>query len=215
MGVAEVRVAAANNAGLCEAVLTANGLRWERDAACLRCLDAPPPFYPDLVMLDPAAAPPAGDWRAVKDSFAALDAGAMGLSVLFEASWIRRDPRPAAMPAGWQRIADAAALGEWGAAWDGMAAARVFPPAALDDPRLIFLAKRDGGRIAAGGLATPSADAVGLSNVFGAAPFAEAAQAAAAQAPGLPVVGYERDAALREALGAGFRAVGRLRVLVR
>ncbi|MGR3542144.1 MAG: hypothetical protein ACU0BS_12050 [Hasllibacter sp.] len=216
MAVAEAVIAAANNADLCEAVMAANGLRWARDAASLRCLDAPPPFYPDLVTLDPAAPLPGGGWRAVKDSFAALDAEAHGFSVLFEASWIWRDPRPAPRPGGWERVRDAAALSEWVAAWgaDGPPA-DVFPPAALEDARLGFLARRDGGRIVAGCIATPSAGAVGLSNVFGAAPYAEAAAAAAARASGLPVAGYERGAALREALDAGFRRVGPLRVLVR
>ncbi|TQV81834.1 hypothetical protein FKG95_06235 [Denitrobaculum tricleocarpae] len=95
----------------------------------------------------------------------------------------------------------------------------IFPPAVLDDPNLIFLARGSGSAIDAGCVANLSNDATGLSNVFSAAQdhqvFAQATQAASALRPGSPVVGYESSSRLAAAESTGFRNVGDLRVLVR
>lgn len=228
----EARRAAANNADLYAAILGAHGLGYERDASAFLCLDDPPPYYAKFVTLDPVDAAGQADRiralvasgqraDAVKDSFAALDPSALGLAVLFEASWVWRDGRSDTMPAGWQGIEDARGLAAWHEAWRAGSPTEetVFPPACLDDPSLVCLARRAGSAIEAGCLANRSGDVIGLSNVFSQAvdhaAFAEAAQAVSAVGGGRAVVGYEHGGALVAALSAGFREVGPLRVLVR
>ncbi|WP_299968783.1 hypothetical protein [uncultured Roseobacter sp.] len=221
------QVAAGNNADLCAAIMTAHGLRFERDASAFLCLDAPPPYYPNMITLDPAI-PLAYQRKAmevasVKDSFSSLDGAALGLQLLFEASWIWSEPKAHTMPAGWHRISTTAELSAWHSAWRGDGAAStpvIFPPACLNNPDLAFLARASGTRIQAGCIANLSEDAVGLSNVFSGAPddgrlYPEALAAASTVGQGRPVAGYECGEDLDAARVAGFRDIGHLRVWIR
>lgn len=230
----EALIAASNNADLCAAIMTANGKRFERDQLAFLCLDDPLPYYPKMVSLDPnATAELEARIRdthkmgqrvdSVKDSFSSMDAGALGLTVLFEASWIWCEAERQDMPRDWVRINNAADLSHWHTAWrgDGSPADQViFPPACLNDPDLAFLARRNGTTVEAGCLANLSENAVGLSNVFSVhasqqPSFEEALSAASAFGNGRPVVGYEEGDSLAAALSIGFRKVGPLRVLLR
>ncbi|NJK42404.1 MAG: hypothetical protein HC937_01220 [Aquincola sp.] len=75
----------------------------------------------------------------------------------------------------------------------------------------------EGDRFIAVGVANRTPGAIGLSNVVVAAQQRLAAWTnliglAGRLFPGFPIVGYERDADLRDAESAGFRAIGPLRV---
>jgi hypothetical protein len=81
-------------------------------------------------------------------------------------------------------------------------------------PELAFFGRRGAGGYDAGCLVNHSENCVGLSNLFapaGDATVPPAATAlAAAFAPGMPVVGYERGAALAAMAESGFEPVGGL-----
>ncbi|KIT16662.1 hypothetical protein [Jannaschia aquimarina] len=220
-------IAAGNNADLCAAIFRAHGLRFERDDRLLRCLDAPPPFYPGIVTLHPDVDPDeilglAGRGAvAIKDSFATLDPTPLGCVVLSEACWIECDPCAGAMPEGWGRVEDPAAFSAWRRTWRGDAgpdADCVFPDPCLEAPDLAFLARWEGARMRAGCLANLSEAVVGLSNVFGLGQdpsgFAQALHAAGSFGGARTVVGYENGDRLTAARAAGFREIGCLRILV-
>jgi hypothetical protein len=93
---ARARLGAANNADLYEAVFRAHGLSYQRDAALLLTRHSPPPYYSNLITLDPDAT--RAQYRAIaqlkagrpgpfslKDGFCRLQLSAHGFGVLFEA----------------------------------------------------------------------------------------------------------------------------------
>jgi hypothetical protein len=229
--------AARNNADWCDAVARSHGAGGQFTDKLWFSDGKLPLFYPNLITLaaDGQAAQrdrvtalldkgPPLPWAA-KDSFAALDLTAQGFDCLFEASWIGLAPDDVSPPAEdlsirWRRIEDPEDLVAWETAWRrdlSAGSAAIFQPALLQNPALAILAGRLGDEIVAGCVLSLSAGAIGLSNVFG----PEAARAsvwnscrreAQARAPGLPVVGYERNEDLAMALEVGFRALGPLRV---
>ncbi|WP_308409423.1 hypothetical protein [Streptomyces pinistramenti] len=166
---------------------------------------------------------------SVKDSFGTLDLSGAGFDVLFEAEWIHRPPGPAPRHPDtdrtgvrWDVVRDADALAAWAAAWSGAsgtggAGGGPFRPELLGDGRTFVLRGRDGDRVVAGAVASRSAQAVGLSNVFAAdggsgAAWAGALGAVSERWPGLPVVGYESGEDLAAAVAHGCLPVGPLRV---
>ncbi|TDU06368.1 hypothetical protein EDD99_4922 [Streptomyces sp. 846.5] len=201
----------------------------------------PPPLYPDVVTLDPAATGAQAVGRieltpataSVKDSFDCLDLAGAGFSPLFEAQWIIRAPEERPRPApGWSVVGDAEGLAAWAAAWDGgQGYGEIFRAGLLDEQDVAVLQARDGdGQVIAGAVANRSAavtGVVGLSNVFAteavdaaeggglAEAWAGAPAAAAHHWPGLPVVGYEHGENLDAALAEGFDTLGPLKVWVR
>src|SRR5262244_729780 len=75
----------------------------------------------------------------VKDSFCALDLAALGFQPLFDATWLWRAPSE---------------LAQWETAWSGSPAnnpssehPRLFLPALLADPELVFTRSRSGDRL--------------------------------------------------------------------
>lgn len=232
----EIELAANNNADLCATILTAHGLRFERDASTFYSVDPPPPYYPQLIALTPNTSgqqdAAIGNLQkadrplsSIKDSFADLDPAALGMRVLFGASWIWRDGGQESMPEQWRKVGNAAELNAWHEAWCEAGSPTdqvIFPASALDDPNLVFLARGSGSpadsTVEAGCIVNLSDHVTGLSNVFAKTPsdatFAQAAQAATAVRPGVPVVGYEADDQLAWAQSAGFRTLGGLRILV-
>jgi hypothetical protein len=203
--------AAVDNARWCDAVCRAQGLPTRFSDDVWVALRRSPPFYPDAVTLSPAVTPAevlrdidrsAG--CSVKDSFSTLDLSPHGFEVLFEASWIRRDPAPVAAGPTWSPTAD---FGAW-------ETGHVFRPALLGDPGISFLSGAEGGVIA-----TVTGPVVGVSNLFATGDVDEAWACAlrsiAAHRPGRPMVGYESGDDLAAAHRAGFRSTGPLRIWIK
>jgi hypothetical protein len=203
--------AAVNNARWCDAVCRAQGIPTRFSDEVWVALRRSPPFYPDAVTLAPAVTPDVvlrdvttSAGCTVKDSFATLDLSSHGFRVLFDASWIRRDPAPVAPGPTWPATAD---LGRW-------EVGQVFRPALLDDPDIAFLSGAEGGVIA-----NVTGPVVGVSNLFATgdvdAAWACAVRSIAGRHPGRPMVGYETGDDLAAAHRAGFRSTGPLRVWIK
>jgi hypothetical protein len=229
-----------NNALWCDTVCRAHGSPGLFEAGLWWNPRPAPRFYPNLVTLAAGGAPlprlgavcaqvGAGPGWGLKDSYAALDLAGLGFRPLFDAAWIglpagQRQPGAGAADLEWRRVARPDELAAWEAAWDGVPEVapqeRVFPPALLDDPEVALLAAVRDGRIVGGAVANRTGAVVGVSNVFargdaGEGWWAEVAAAARRVFPGLALVGYERGDDLDQALGAGFREIGQLRVWLR
>lgn len=239
-----IEAAVRNNAAWVAAVHRAHGHVGETVATLWLTRGAALPFYPNAVTLAPhgaeevivvlrrlTAAGQTTGW-GVKDSYAALDLTLLGFRRLFSATWIYR---PAGAPnnadtAGltWRRVATAAALAAWEQAWRGASAdtppPRLFLPALLDDPDIVFLAGCVGEAVVAGTIANRTGlgaqAVVGVSNLFWPVGDGErlrpgALAALSAAFPGRPLVGYdsggEPDAMLRQ----GFTPLGPLQVWAR
>ena len=159
------RLAAANNAAWCAAVCRTHALVTETAADVWWSATRTPPLFPDLVTLVPGGAPElllaiidSSTGCSVKDSFADLDLGPSGFTVVVEASWIVRDST--AVAAGqalrWRRIGADDGFDRWVAAWSASSGAPldVLRPALFAEPTVTVLAAdRDGGGdlLAAGG----------------------------------------------------------------
>jgi hypothetical protein len=221
--------AARNNAAWCDAMARLHGAAGVFVAAAWINRQPAPRFYPNLVTLDGphqtrthrAAldqllhSPPAAGWAA-KDSFAALDLGAMGFDLLFEAQWIHR-PAGAFAAAGAQRVTSAAMLAAWAQAWGETDAAGLFPPALLQERDHAVIAAMQDGAIVGGCIASRSDGVLGISNLF--APAADDGSVRAACldaamrfAPAVPLVGYEHGDSLAHMKQLGFHEIGALRI---
>jgi hypothetical protein len=148
-------MAARNNAAWCHAVCSAHGAlpRFE-DTLWVNPTRRSPPYYPNLITLDPAAdsATVANELDAlarrdgcagfgVKDSFDRLDLSARGFVPLFEAAWVLKPASPRAGPAlrsrlRWSLAGDAAALAAWETAWWAHSVGQAAPGQALFPPAL-------------------------------------------------------------------------------
>jgi hypothetical protein len=211
--------AALNNAGWCDAVCRALGLRTRWGADAWTVARRSPNGYPDAVTLrhdaDAAAVlsrVDVGPGCSVKDSFAALDLAPWGFHVLFDATWIRRPSAPDASSAAleWSEVHSPADLDQWSRGHD----LDVFRPGLLEVEDLRFFHCP----VAAAGFALHrTAGVVGVSNtVAGRAPLAavwsDLVIIAGAVYPGLDLVGYEAADDLEAATAAGFLSTGPLRV---
>ena len=95
----------------------------------------------------------------VKDSFCALDLAALGFQPLFDSTWLWRapgQPLPSREASGllWTCVQSASELAQWETAWSGSPAnnpssehPRLFLPALLADPELVFTRSRSGDRL--------------------------------------------------------------------
>ena len=219
------RMAARNNAEWCDAFCRTHGIAGRFRAESWSTSVRTPPLYPDAVTLLPGVEVEhllcgidRSEGCSVKDSFADLDLTAAGFRPLFQAEWLHQASgnARAASCRGWSTLTTEQQLGEWESTWAGRTeASGVFRPALLVDETIRVLARYDGGRIVAGGVANRSATVIGLSNVFDAAGDVESAWlggAAAAKAVWgqMPVVGYDSGASLDAARQAGFDSIGDL-----
>lgn len=235
------RIAALNNAVWCNAVCAARGHAGRFTPAWWAHDEPSPPYYPNLITLDPTAAPtavldevqrlcatPALGRFAVKDSFGQLDLGALAFTSLFDAHWLwLADALPDAKAVGlrWAVVRDARMLGAWEAAWwqhqePLEASPRLFADALLHEPAVTFLAGLADDELVAGTAITRSHGVAGLACSFGAGldPVAlqrELARQAQALFPGLPLVGYESGRALDDTCAAGYCKGSALRVWLR
>ncbi len=178
---------------------------------------------------------------AFKDSFSCIDPLACldnataerrrRFDLLFEASWIWLDPArfvPRPVHLRWTRIETDAELLDFERAWrndqanhTAIGTPRQFPAGLLADPAIAFLAGKDtDAGVKAVAIANRTDEVIGLSNIFGpgisAAELWHGAVSAAMRSfpSELPLVGYERDDDLKQAVALGFAPIGSLRVFV-
>jgi hypothetical protein len=183
----------------------------------------PPPLHSGVVVVEPGATAEQVLERmrttagGVKDSFAEVDLGAHGWSLLFAASWLFRPPVPAdgPAPAGWTVVRTAERLAAWTAGHD---TAEVLLPGLLRSGHLVVLERQVDGVAVAGAVARLGSGTIDVSNVH-AAPghrldWGELAAVVAQLFPGRPLVGYEGGDDLAAALDGGFQVTGELRVWV-
>jgi len=225
-----------NSLGWYEAVLRPHGLSGVIANGVWACRERVPPYYSNAITLDSTdtagqievlrdLANDLGRPFSVKDSFALLDLGSLGLRLLFDAEWTWLDPSSGPPAHGrhhleWRRVTSDDELDNWEDAWrrnGSPADRRVFLPDLLASDDVVLLAGEEGERIVAGCAANPTSGVVGFSNFFAEDPEREPVMASAVGAvmriaPGLPVVGYDSGDDLAIARQLGFRTVGALRV---
>lgn len=240
-----LRSAVRNSAAWCAAVCRSHGLASVLDEGLWSSPVRTPTFYPDATTLRPdvdpgtvlAAVDVTSPGCSVKDSFDTLDLSGAGFTSLFDAQWIHRTAGTGSATAGltFEILDTAADLESWVAVWHGdpTPPPDIFRPALLTDPdvRVVTVRAAGTGAVAGGCVLNRAAGVVGLSNVFvndvdggvlgrsdpdrGAQIRSACAAVAAAEFPGLDLVGYERGTDLEAALAMGFRALGPLRVWLR
>jgi len=234
--------AARSNAAWCETVCCTHSIPGEFHDALWLNRHPVPRFYPNVVTLatrDGMAAQLAhiqalmatdlpGGW-GVKDSFCSLDLAALGFAPLFEATWLWRAPFQAlpdraASGLHWTWARSEAELEQWERAWSGSPAMnpstpqqRLFLPALLAHPEIVFIVAYRDQELVAGAIAHHTGDVVGLSNVFvppddPVAFWAGCVTRAQERFPGVPMVGYEHGPALTIAQEVGFEMLRPLKV---
>jgi len=245
------RIASAvfNNAVWCDAVCRALGCDTDFVAGLWINRSPSPPFYPNAATLtrDGSDAQmrrirlmtdgglPAG-W-SVKDSFCTLDLAALGFDLLFEADWLGLPAGQATSGTdlhgvGWEPVTSEPELAAWEAAWRAASGGtarrasdppRIFMPALLGDPDIVFLATYRRGRIAGVVVGSRSHDGfgqvAGVSNLVLPAKGGEDYRAGAVAAvrsafPDLPLVSYDSGSDLEAMIALGFEPLGPLRVWV-
>ena len=194
-----------------------------------------PRFYPNVVTLSTQGGdgsptrsysgsggcrPPWRSW-GVKDSFCSLDLAALDFQPLFAATWLWRAPfqplpNRAASGLHWTWVQSAPELAKWEMAWSGSPAhppstqqPRVFLPALLVNPEMVFIVAYQDQELVAGAVAHHTDGVVGLSNVFvppedPVAFWAGCVAMAQERFPGVPMVGYEHGPELTIAREIGF-----------
>ena len=222
---ARLRLAVDGNVGWYEAIFSLHGIGSVIADGLWSALGPPPPFHSHAVVIEPSVTIDTVEARlgdvpnaGFKDSFSSLDATRMGMSPLFDATWIHHEQgAPAAGdPSAWSDVRTRDQLAAWNAGWD---TADVLVPAVLDRAGFRVMARIVEGDIVAGAVARLGSGAVDVSNVHGVGDevvdWAELTAAIAARFPDRPMVGYERGEDLEGATRAGWQAVGPLRVWVR
>ena len=239
-----VEKAAHNNAVWCDTVCRAHGIPGEFHDALWFNRHPVPRFYPNVVTLTQAgavaqlakiqalvAASLPSDW-GVKDSFCSLDLTALGFQPLFEATWLWRSPsqplpKHTAPGLRWTYIQSDPELTKWESAWrsdlsnnPSTSQPRLFLPAMLAKPGIVFIAAYQDQLLVAGAIANRTDDVVGLSNVFVPPDDAEVFWAGCVAMtqecfPGASVVSYERGPQLTIAQEIGFEMLQPLKVWIR
>ena len=233
-----------NNAVWCDTVCRAHGIPGGFHDALWFNHHPVPRFYPNVVTLTQGgmaaqletiqaltATGLPGNW-GVKDSFNTLDLTALGFQPAFEATWLWRVPspplhKPATSGLRWTYIQTEPELAKWEAAWTGDLAnnssapqPRLFLPALLAKPGIVFIAAYQDQSLVAGAIANHTDDVVGLSNVFAppdnTQPFWTGCVAKIEERfPNLPIVGYERGTQLAIAQKIGFEKLQPLKMWTR
>lgn len=221
----KISLAARNNAHLYERVCAAHGCRTLDLGGVLLCLDPPPRFYSQAVVLEREAGAMVRDrvTGGFKDSFHEIDPGNPLYRVLFSAEWIWLEPT-VGEPLGleWRRAETDVELHAWEAGWawgDAEAAhhPRQFPASLLECADMEFWSASLNGEVVGGVLLNLTPPVVGVSNLF---PFDASADSVwhdlpnliARQFPSQAAAGYERGDSLLLAQEAGFEPMGPLRV---
>jgi hypothetical protein len=240
-----VEQAARNNALWCETVCRIHGTPGRFGESIWLNQHPVPRFYPNVVTLssrdvasqfsaiqDLVASGLGGGW-SVKDSFSMLDLAALRFRVLFEAIWLWR--APSAPPVHrlpvrlrWTIVRDARELANWERAWSGNPAPRAFSlqprlflPALLDDPAVVFIAAYHEEKIVGGAIANRTREVLGLSNVFAApeedplAFWSLCVAMAERTFPEVPIVAYAHGPTLPIARDIGFELLQPMKVWTR
>jgi hypothetical protein len=238
-----VKAAAYNNAVWCNTVCTAHQNPGVFEWGIWFTTGPAPRYYPNAVTFDRSSDHQMLAIRrlidsemlehvAIKDSLLIFDFTVVGFERLFEARWIWQDsetllPHRRTDGLRWEIVKTVDELTRWEEAWDGLAAgehiepsARIFLPALLNDPDVLFIAGYQDQALVAGAIGNRSGKVAGLSNQF--APddqrvdcWAGCIRMIRTAYPGLPIVGYERGNDLNLALDLGFKTVGALQVWAR
>lgn len=212
------RLAAAvgNNVAWCERVCRSHGVIGQYGDGWWVTLSPAPTHYPDAIAVSPSASAASlprlvtgRSGASVKDSFGAVDLP--GFEVAVEGQWITCAPPEAGTDPAWVVVRTAGQLDAWLAAHGDAPSLR---PDLLGDLDVRVLAVVVDDRPVAGLVAYRTGDVVGVSNTFlsGDHGWPAATVAVAGCFPGLPLVGWEADAVLADAVAAGFAALGALRV---
>ncbi len=220
-----LRRAIDGNVGWYDAIFALHGIGALLADGLWSGLGAPPPFHSHAVVVEPWVTLDTVEARigdipnaSFKDAFSSLDATRLGMSLLFDATWIHHEPvAPAAgADAAWSDVRRPDELAAWNAGWD---TGDVLAPAVLDRAAVRVMARTVDGAITAGAVARLGTGAVDVSNVHGvgghAVDWAELTAAIAARFPDRPMVGYERGEDLEGAIRGGWEALAPLRVWVR
>lgn len=229
--------AAQNNAEWCDIVCRIHGVPGEfLENIWINQQEVPTLLYPNAVTIKPLSNTTLDEIihtlkeiplksYAIKDSFNELSPDKLDSKILFEADWIMIDNKELIHPtttSDWTIIKDEKELENWEDAWnsDQSIGQRIFLPSILSEKGVFFLAKYKDDQIVAGGIINISRDVIGLSNVFTSEhsisnPWNEISVFAKEKISTLPCVGYERDNDLVQALEAGFKTIGRLKVLLK
>lgn len=229
--------AASNNAQWCRLIGSTHGVPGEFHRGCWINPQPMPPFYPNMVTFSPLVEandiqmcltrlrshPPTNSW-GVKDSFMELKLAGQGFDVLFEASWIWRDPGaedtpPPADEIDWILIHSADLLRDWELGWtsDGDDYLGIFKPALLELLDVVIVGGRVAGRFVAGGIGLVTGDVVGVSNVFTRSGeelpcWQTVTRRIRQKFPAKPLVGYEAGEFLDLARQDGFQPIGDSRI---
>ena len=245
MTYARVEQAARNNAVWCETVCRVHGTPGEFYDVLWLNRHPVPRFYPNVVTLSTQGGTAAqlahiralvgaglpGSW-GVKDSFCSLDLTVFDFQPLFAATWLwcapfQPLPNRAASGLHWTLVQSAPELAKWETAWSGSPAhppstqqPRVFLPALLVNPEMVFIVAYQDQELVAGAVAHHTDGVVGLSNVFvppedPVAFWAGCVSMAQERFPGVPMVGYEHGPELTIAREIGFEILQPLQVWTR
>ncbi|MGH2417852.1 MAG: hypothetical protein ACRDFY_05920 [Candidatus Limnocylindria bacterium] len=222
---ARLRRAIDGNVGWYDAIFGLHGIGALLADGLWSALGPPPPYHSHAVVVEPSVTLDTVEARigeipnaGFKDAYASLDAMRLGMAVLFEATWIHREPGAptAGDPSAWTDVRTPDQLAAWNAGWD---TADVLIPAVLDRAAFRVMARIADGEIVAGAVARLGTGAVDVSNVHGVGDhvvdWAQLTAAIAARFPDRPMVGYEHGKDLEDAMRDGWDAVGPLRVWVR
>lgn len=229
--------AAQNNADWCDIVCSAHGVPGEfLEYIWLNKQEVPTLLYPNVVTIKPISnkdynalvktvqSIPLKNY-AIKDSFNELLADKMSCKVLFDAEWIllnHGDLVESNISGIWTVVRDEQELEKWEYAWNNNQPSdkRIFLSNILPVKNVFFLAKYNNEQIVGGGIVNISRDVVGLSNIFtqevvNSNIYSELTIFIKENISTLSIVDYERDKELALAHKAGFKTIGKLKVLLK
>ncbi|GER91824.1 hypothetical protein KDW_59860 [Dictyobacter vulcani] len=232
-----LQLAVFNNAVWCDTVCQSHAAPGEFQETYWLHPRQTPTYYPNLVTLAPAdrldlQQPALATFLkekqphtiSVKDSFADLDLAPFGFQQLFEAQWIFRPATTGAahvQKAGiqWKKIESEAELLAWESAWahTDLEQNDTFRRALLANTDICIVAAYKEDQIMAGAIGNRTTGVIGLSNIFTPEQdtqmyWAGILDLLTSYYPAMPIVGYEQNESLEQALQAGFTTLGPLRV---
>lgn len=227
-----LRFAVQNNAEWCDIFCRSHGVSGFFDDGLWYSRDHVPDYYPNLITLSAAQEKPNLQEKVcelflrnpkmtfIKDSFADMELAEHGFVMLFDAQWLLapnadRDmlPQPDTIA---RFISETEELADWEKAWSGGKTTDLFRPSLLKDMRVRIAAVYRAEHIVAGAVFNKSEDVIGISNVFykdePSLYWRLFINLINTEFPDVPVVGYEHGDDLANALKAGCKKLGPLRI---